>query len=227
MYIGQGLTDSQIGSLFNVSSDWVCDTRKVYEIKAHYGHKYTDEDRLKVSIRRKIQCSNKYIPYDKLVELYQKYSTNDIAKLLNVSPSFVVVSLHKNGIQLRDTSQAASFAVKQGKMQQLKMVQGKGNQSLVWKGGRINVNGYIYVWSPGHPHARRNSHGVKIGYVAEHHLVMEKIIGRYLEDIEVVHHIDFNRANNHPENLRLFQNVSEHSKYHAQLRAERRLSCVF
>jgi hypothetical protein len=225
LYITQGLTDEQIAARFGVSGDWVYKIRKRFGIKAHLGHKYNIEDRLKVSIRRKIQCSSKYIPYDKLVALYQIYSSNDIAKLLHVSPSFVVVSLHKYGIQLRNVSQAASLAVKQGKMKQLKMVQGEGDKSLAWKGGRIKVNGYFYNWSPGHPNARRNNHGVKIGYVAEHHLVMEKILGRYLKDTEVVHHIDFNTSNNKPENLRLFQNLSEHSKYHAQLRTERRLLC--
>jgi hypothetical protein len=43
---------------------------------------------------------------------------------------------------------------------------------------------------------------------------MECKIGRYLTEEECVHHIDGNKANNDPENLMLFNNNSEHIKYH-------------
>jgi hypothetical protein len=39
---------------------------------------------------------------------------------------------------------------------------------------------------------------------------MEKKLGRYLKPEEVVHHIDFVRYNNNPENLYLFKNIKEH-----------------
>lgn len=41
-------------------------------------------------------------------------------------------------------------------------------------------SGYIYVWEPDHPHARR------YGWVFEHRLVMEKVLGRYLTQEEEV-----------------------------------------
>jgi hypothetical protein len=74
-----------------------------------------------------------------------------------------------------------------------------------WRGGRTtDVDGYILVKTPGHPHA------TKAGYVREHRLVMEQELGRYLEPAEVVDHIDGNRGNNDPANLRLFANNRDH-----------------
>lgn len=47
-----------------------------------------------------------------------------------------------------------------------------------------------------------------------HRLVMEKKIGRPLKEGEVVHHIDGNKRNNHPDNLMLFSSQSEHLDWH-------------
>ena len=77
-----------------------------------------------------------------------------------------------------------------------------------WKGGRtVDADGYILVKTPGHPHADNR------GYVREHRLVMEGLIGRYLTPTEVVHHDDRNRANNSPGNLLLFPSNAEHLRY--------------
>lgn len=74
-----------------------------------------------------------------------------------------------------------------------------------WNGGRsIDKSGYILVKSPGHPSA------TKAGYVREHRLVMEKLLGRYLTETEVVHHKDDDPSNNDPSNLLLFDTNSIH-----------------
>ena len=40
------------------------------------------------------------------------------------------------------------------------------------------------------------------------------MIGRQLTDEECVHHIDFNKSNNKPENLIIFSTNNDHQKYH-------------
>ena len=74
-----------------------------------------------------------------------------------------------------------------------------------WKHGRKVCKGYIYIRTPGHPNCSK--HG---SYVAEHRLVMESKLGRYLLPTEVVDHIDGNIVNNHPDNLRVFASNGEH-----------------
>lgn len=80
-----------------------------------------------------------------------------------------------------------------------------GGRNGSWKGGRhLDGDGYVLIYAPDHPHA------TKQGRVREHRLVMEKILGRYLTETEVVHHKDDNPANNDPENLELFGNNADH-----------------
>lgn len=47
----------------------------------------------------------------------------------------------------------------------------------------------------------------------EHRVVAEACLGRKLEKGEIVHHIDGNKQNNHPKNLRVMNN-SDHRKAH-------------
>ena len=82
----------------------------------------------------------------------------------------------------------------------------KGSKHPNWKGGITKSREYIVIHSPNHPFCN------KAKYVYEHRLIMEKKLGRYLRPEEVVHHIDRNPMNNHPDNLQLFANQREHSK---------------
>ena len=74
-----------------------------------------------------------------------------------------------------------------------------------WSGGTKLMKGYLYRKSPTHPN--RTKHG---GYVADHRLVLEEKLGRYLLKTEVADHIDGDISNNHPDNLRVFQSNAEH-----------------
>lgn len=77
-----------------------------------------------------------------------------------------------------------------------------------WKGGRVLIGGYWYVWTgTDHPMATRR------GYVAEHRLVMSKALGRPLHRREVVHHMDGNPQNNLRENLAIFGSNADHLKH--------------
>jgi hypothetical protein len=74
-----------------------------------------------------------------------------------------------------------------------------GASNGYWKGGKTRHKaGYIMRRVPAHPRAAGS------GYVFEHILVMEEILGRYLLPGESVHHRNGVRDDNRPENLELW-----------------------
>jgi len=84
-----------------------------------------------------------------------------------------------------------------------------GEKNHSWKNGRRKCKrGYVMLLRPKHPFATLK------GYVMEHRILMEEMIGRYLKPEEVVHHINNNTSDNRMENLILFANQKEHIEYH-------------
>lgn len=81
----------------------------------------------------------------------------------------------------------------------------KGKDNPNWRGGRILIDGYWYVYSIKHPHR------IKSGYVAEHRLIMEDLLGRYLKPQEVIHHKNGIITDNKKSNLILCKSTGEHA----------------
>jgi len=81
-----------------------------------------------------------------------------------------------------------------------------GEKAANWKGGkRITKDGYVAIYSPHHPFAKRDK------TVLEHRLIMEKIIGRFLQPFEIVHHKNGIKDDNRIENL-ILTTQAEHIK---------------
>jgi hypothetical protein len=76
-------------------------------------------------------------------------------------------------------------------------------------------NEYISIYKPDHPRAAKS--GGYQGYVYEHILVAEKILGRHLHLNEDVHHLSFNHKDNRPENLLILLH-GQHTKLHNFMR---------
>lgn len=75
--------------------------------------------------------------------------------------------------------------------------------------------GYILAYAPKHPHAHKD------GYVMLHTVIMERHIGRYLADNEVIHHINHDKTDNRIENLMLMDK-KEHMSMHMKERYAKR-----
>jgi hypothetical protein len=124
----------------------------------------------------------------KCLELYQSGLSKDkIRKIFGVHERKIVEILNRNGIEVRHQS---SYQ--------------KGASHSSWKGGKTYLKGYVMIYAPEHPHKTRHNR------VAEHRLVMEKHLGRYLTPDEVVDHINGIKDDNNISNLRVFANNGEH-----------------
>lgn len=82
-----------------------------------------------------------------------------------------------------------------------------------WKGGRTISNGKVRVLQPLHPRANPD------GYVFQHILVAEQVLGRFLPPKHPVHHVDLNPLNNTNANLVICEDALYHQLLHKRLRS--------
>jgi endogenous inhibitor of DNA gyrase (YacG/DUF329 family) len=82
-----------------------------------------------------------------------------------------------------------------------------GNKSYGWRGGIKYDRDRKLIYAPTHPKSDSGK------YCYEYHLIMEKHLGRYLNDDEVVHHIDGDVTNNSIKNLQVLTRIA-HARIH-------------
>lgn len=84
----------------------------------------------------------------------------------------------------------------------------RGRNNPNWK-GRVSDDGqgYLMIWRPDHPNARKG------GWILEHRYVISQHLGRPLQTHEVVHHINGDKRDNRIDNLEI-TDASVHAKHH-------------
>ena len=138
------------------------------------------------------------LPYSVVKSLYEGGMTQkEIALALGTSQKVVWRFMKNNCIKSRTPTKRDQW----------------GEKNSSWVGGVVkNDSGYVLVKKDNHPRAKKSG-----GYVLEHILVAESVIGRPLYENEVVHHINGIKDDNRPENLSVMTR-SDHVRYHSLLR---------
>jgi hypothetical protein len=168
------------------------------------GRKHSLEARAKIAlskIGRKIGPSPRRIDLggaDYLKELFveKRMFIREIAALHGVSARTVAERLRQFGIKLESRAGRQS-----------------GDIGPSYKGGIKLSRGYRFIAVQDDGRHKRD----RDGYVAEHRIVASELIGRMLLPGEEVHHINFNKLDNRPDNLVVFGCGSDHTKFHKYL----------
>lgn len=171
-----------------------------------------------------------------MLEEYQtgKYTIKDIGEIFGYSTGKTYYVLKKNGCQFihkkrhpmsEETKRKIGLAQRGKKLSEEQRKQISINNSCNYNGlngyghTKKHNRGYILTYVPKHPHAHKD------GYLMLHTVLMERAIGRYLAEDEVVHHINHDRTDNRLENLQLMKK-KDHCSMHMKERHQQRRNAL-
>lgn len=165
---------------------------------------------------------------EQLIELYSNgLSMKEIGKELNMATGKVYKWFHIYKIETREWGSKSIIARSKISKSKTGVSVGKGrkfSKEHIDKLSRThtvgigrkekNQKGYVRIYFPSHPKADKR------GWILEHDLIMECNLGRWLDNNEVVHHINGIKDDNRLKNLQLMTR-SEHAKLHRLERLNR------
>lgn len=171
-------------------------------MKFRKGHTPWNKDKVfekNTVLKKCLQCGNKFktLHHDYSKRIYCSQECSNKSKIGKPSPNkgkkYPPLSKEariKISIAQRGRKHSKETCKKIGNAQ-------IGSKNHSWKGGKhINYGGYIVIYKPEHPFASGK-------YIMEHRVIMEQILGRYLEPFEIVHHRNGIKTDNRPENLQI------------------------
>jgi hypothetical protein len=192
--------------------------------KNFLGKHHSEETKRKISLNRKGKClgsANHNYHRQFSVEQLAKMSASHRGYIMPESQKIKISESNKKNDRLINHLRQMAIShrgIPLSKATRAKISASRiGEKNPAWNGGRtIDGCGYVRVLQKGHPNADRD------GYVLEHRLIVEKILGRNLKSSEVVHHINEIRDDNRPNNLMPLPNKSAHQKIHMKIRSKKK-----
>ena len=180
------------------------------------GFHHSEETKRKLSANHYNSKKIRSVSREWLVHQYYdlRNSSCSIAKEVGVKPVTICRAMERMGLKRRGPQEPRWSKEAKERFSASQT----GEKNKVWNGGKSYVGaGYVMVRAKGHPSATKLG-----GYVQEHRLIAEKVLGRYLKPTELVHHINGNIKDNRHCNLVICQDQAYHKLLHKRIRANER-----
>jgi len=173
-YINEKLSTYKIAKLIKVAPTTIWKWIKIFNIKMRSKAEFRIGKPLSKEIRNKISRTNS----GKNNPFFGKHHTKESKEKKRQA----MKKWHKNHPNIQRGRNNPNF----GK---------RGKDWPNWAGEKTIQNNYVYVYKPEHPYSN------EYGRIAEHRLVAEKALGRYLKPNEIPHHINRIKDDNQNCNL--------------------------